>query len=628
MNEEEIQVLPLSYHQYAFQYLHKALHEKIHFVLIDKHRLRRRKLFLKKFKPGQLIDSDLAWQFARNLLDEYDNEMRQILSKRSSAFWLHVYRRIGVHLSSDHENKTDAVTLALVRNIAELAIQKHGGLENKREFADSSLISPNIVLGGWMKKGFEKHGSTKAEGKKLFRGYSKLLKQERAIVIRNFGKKDLLGIYEIEGISYQYWRLTALLRSLGKGAKIQLDDEGEWHYLQNAEMGKLIESIDRRNVSQNTFSSLLGVWVDYELLVDVGVERQTRSEENKQDAAVFFPVYNVHRNDSSDFFKLLGAHVPKGSIMNFNPYYFYITNFFEAHAFMKPKFKMRHGFDFQIFLHSLAALSSFSILPQRALYSETKSEREAIVLSSHMQTLTRGYHLFPGTLLDFCHRLKERISMQFHQEYRIEELLGVLNSITLNQQRQGMISLWSGGPKSLIIPGDNMQLLDLTSLPSVLETLFLFMSDRVGTSGTVFERLFRDALTRRGFSVDHGKKYSLTDEERELDAGVLINDCLYLFECVSVERPLDYEIGKPETIKNRVERLRCKIEQAATLQVFFEKNPAGTNYDYSNVQKIEHFVVSPFIEWIWGTDAKLWTESGLPRLISPEEAFTMLNNIN
>jgi hypothetical protein len=232
----------LPYHQPAFGLLMRIFADEIRYVLIRKFAEFRGKKFLARFPPNQVIESEVAWNVAREILDDIDKEMRNLVSRRSVAYWLHIYRRIGVFLSPDHEDKTDHITVGLVRQIAELAVQKHGLRAAPNEFGLSHKLRPNLILGGWMKKGLKSLG-----GERIFREYSTILKANANWVIRDFSKRDFINIYALEGASYQYWRLTALLRSRGKGARIIVDDTGDWDYVPDLALNKLIVSVDKRN---------------------------------------------------------------------------------------------------------------------------------------------------------------------------------------------------------------------------------------------------------------------------------------------------------------------------------------------------------------------------------------------
>ena len=101
---------------------------------------------------------------------------------------------------------------------------------------------------------------------------------------------------------------------------------------------------------------------------------------------------------------------------------------------------------------------------------------------------------------------------------------------------------------------------------------------------------------------------------------------MHLFECVAIERPLDYEIGRPKTLAGRQHRLSQKLDQANSLKAFVSNNPAGRNYDFSRATKFVSAVVSPFVEWIWDTWPNLWMDRDTPRILSPEEAFLHLGS--
>jgi hypothetical protein len=99
---------------------------------------------------------------------------------------------------------------------------------------------------------------------------------------------------------------------------------------------------------------------------------------------------------------------------------------------------------------------------------------------------------------------------------------------------------------------------------------------------------------------------------------------MYLFECVSIERPLDYEVGRPKTMAVRQGRLSQKLEQAKSLHAFVSKNPSGRNYDFSGAKEFVWAVVSPFVEWIWHLGPELWIDSKHPRILALQEAFSLL----
>lgn len=210
-------------------------------------------------------------------------------------------------------------------------------------------------------------------------------------------------------------------------------------------------------------------------------------------------------------------------------------------------------------------------------------------------------------------------------QFSDDELNRAIAFLKLNADSQSMISLWSGGPRHLILPFKlGHVIVDLHPIPIILQNLFFRVQHNRGARGILFEEEFRKALSDTGHSVKSGKLYSINDEHRELDAGVTAGNKLVLFECVSVARRLDYEIGNPVTIKERCDRLDTKIDQVLSLIEFVKRCPKGRNYSFDPITKIEGYVVSPFHEWIWDTTDRYWV-NGRPRILSASEALELLN---
>jgi hypothetical protein len=99
---------------------------------------------------------------------------------------------------------------------------------------------------------------------------------------------------------------------------------------------------------------------------------------------------------------------------------------------------------------------------------------------------------------------------------------------------------------------------------------------------------------------------------------------MWIIECHSMWRPLNFEIGAVATINLRIERFTTKLEQAASIRAELEAAPVGKNYDVSWASRIEHCVVSPFAEWIWTEEAELWLDHETPRVLSLSELFEVL----
>ena len=266
------------------------------------------------------------------------------------------------------------------------------------------------------------------------------------------------------------------------------------------------------------------------------------------------------------------------------------------------------------------------------LLSEIKFDgNDEIDLSSILRTLLsilqHGYRVMNITgdknVSGMCRNIQRLLNIAIPED--------VANSIhlklTLSADKQSQISLWSGGPQHVLVPvSDNHHAVILQGIPQLLSTLFYKTAHEQTEKGSVFEEAFRQGIGELGFAVEHGELKSLGGLCRELDAGVIKGEKMYLFECVSIERPMDYEIGNPKTFEVRKDRLEKKIDQALSLAEFLRLNPSGANYDYSRVRQFEGLVVSPFVEWLWDKSERLWVSDSLPRVVSAEEALKFLQN--
>jgi hypothetical protein len=615
--------LSMQYHQHVFSYLAKIFKIPVQQALYHNFAEFRGQQLLARLPTGKILHGEDVWIEVRGVLDNIDNEMRKIASRRSVAYWLHIYRRIGVFLSPEHESKTDHITIGLVRQIAEMAMQKYGLQNTKKEFGRSDQLSPNLILGGWMKRGLKSLGGKGKNGELFFQKCAALLRSNPSWVIRDFSKRDFIDVYALEGAAYQYWRITALLRSLGKGEKIIMDATGDWNYVPDPVMRSLIISIDKRNEKYGPFSSLIGVWIDKECIMQS--DASASSEICNQLDTVIFPIYNTQRVNIPGGIDFGGWQFQSDSRTNFLPLCINLKIFFEHHKFMLNVFSEKRGYNFELLICVLVGLSSLTIFPNHGLNSNNADEQKRVMRDAILQTLTRGYHIFLVPESSFPEMLIERMSLIFSKDFDRSKVQAVVASLTLNQQLQDKIALWSNGPKSVIIPVDSFCVVDLVSVPAILQSIFVFMKDHVGKRGAVFEKLFKEALISRGFEPKSGELIANNEMKRELDAGVIVGNRMYLFECVSIERPLDYEIANPMTIKGRQQRLSNKLDQAKSLHEFVSNNPSGKNYDFSDIAEFVWIVVSPFVEWIWGDGTELWLDQQTPRILSPEEVFLLLD---
>jgi hypothetical protein len=621
-NEEDEEPLPpslinLEYTQIPFAFLEAKLADRLEEALTQRPTSIRSKFLLAKLPTNTELQADVVWPVARELLDVLEAEMESVLKRHSVFFWLHVYRRIGVMLSPSHEDKTDERTVALVREIVELAIIKHGKAVEAWEFAKSDTIGVDRILGG-----FYSEARASASGPDLDDIFGLIedgFRKRPALVIQDFSEDDFVGIYYVEGIAYQYWRVTALMRTLGKGGRLKIGVDGDWRWVGPDELEFLIRSIDERTDSVPFQFSLVGVWFD-ETKSDKGTERLN--------AVLVCPRYNVERASVADFLsRLLGINIAVDAVTNFLPGLLDLQVYLKAHEFLSAPFKKVHGFTLEGLISTLWATGSMLMLPDELIFDRKLNEEKQCYAANLLNLLQRGYKtLKVPDDATAAEGLVERMKlMKWPLEVPVAEVQAVIRKLTLTPDVQNSIGLWSRGPRFLYIPAAHNHIaVDLQGIPAILATLFFRVAHNQSARGTIFEEEFKSALSARGYKLHSGELYTLNGSSRELDAAVRIGDSLLIFECVSVERPLDYEIGNPSTFSARQDRLDAKVTQALSLAEFLQANPKGKNYDFTGVEKFKPYVVSPFVEWIWNRSERLWLEDGTPRILSAWEAIRLL----
>jgi hypothetical protein len=152
--------------------------------------------------------------------------------------------------------------------------------------------------------------------------------------------------------------------------------------------------------------------------------------------------------------------------------------------------------------------------------------------------------------------------------------------------------------------------------------MFTGIRDEGKSRGEIFESTVRESITKsfevRGFKLGPRKLYK---------DGVLVDEVDLMLrkdQRVYVWLPLNFEIGDEVTIKNRIEQINKKIDQAQQTCLYLASRRVGSNYDFSDVEEFVPIVVSPFIEWLPNTSRQYWISKDHPRVMSVDELMRYL----
>jgi hypothetical protein len=206
------------YHSVVFRELIEQQRSNIRDVL-HLHPLKlRREILLPQISAENWSSGETPWLIFEGYLKTIEARMASILSRHSVFFWIHLYRRLGVMLSPEHDDKIDPNTVALVRQIVEMAITKYGSLEQANDVAYSDNVKFQEVLGGHYRRTWMR---SKKQADPML-GFQ-ILRKAPQWVATKFNAADLVDVFAVEGYGYEYWRTTAVMRALGNRTACRRD---------------------------------------------------------------------------------------------------------------------------------------------------------------------------------------------------------------------------------------------------------------------------------------------------------------------------------------------------------------------------------------------------------------------
>lgn len=563
---------------------------------------------------------DPAWQVFRAYLNKLEDALASVVRRHSPSFWIHLHRRLRPMLADNGESKTDDTTVALVRRIAELAYAKHGDIARTDDLGPILQTRLESFLDGAWYEGTAYALRSKLKAKRLYQ----TIKWSKQVVMTDFRVDDLLDVFGIEGLCYEYWWASAQMRSIGKGAIVKWDSAKtpSLRYNDAGVHPLCFDLYDERNSSKAGFYTRLGTWLD-----SAGPpEKIDASSADQIHFAQLTPnpmaqEYPVWRPDKAAFGRGYGA-------TNFGIGTFSLAKFLEQNAFMAESFAKKHGVALEAVAFAIWAASFFAVFTGVTSHLRSMDQGMTRTLMNWQNLQWRGYTMVG---LDQSQLAEESVwfakVLGHPQTFSVEDVRRGLDFITLGAVAQRNIGLWSGGKRPILIPAVGGLMIDLAAIVPFLYTIFFGLKKVDNVGGQTFEDSIRAASRLRKLDVClQGIIRWPTGNPREVDLGIRTGNRLTAIECFSYELPLDFEVGKPSVFEKRKEFLIKKIAQAKTLAERMRLEPKGTNFDVSWAEEIDWRVVSPFVEFAWEIDETFFDERGLPRVLQAEELLDFLTD--
>jgi len=540
---------------------------------------------------------------ARPLLLAYitsvENELKRIIGKNSLAYWLHLYRRLYPGPIGENE---DPATIGIIRGVMEAAIQKHAKFDSCNRIGVIGDIPVSKVLNGiLMSQDF------------LFER-EHLLLSDKQLVLTNFSTNELRQFYNVERLAYEIWRSSAMLRIIGKGAPIVVEDFEYCVYdVRSEELDKLVTIFDARDRIDRSLLSSTGVVFNYEttILEDQGI--------------IFLPFYNLGKRSIGDLeslfdiFKIWFTENSKANPLNFIWLPFALRQFRNSHAPFADAF--RNKFDVSLD----AVLAVVAALWQRIFFIWLNEENKMVIINYWQRAYEGPYSRdyvneeiqgFLFTALDLLGLSRDQVDEG--------EISKAIKFWELTNNTRAIIDLAYAGPHSIFLPyGKDRLFIDYAGIFRRFYHLFLDVNiPDQNFKGEALEELIRGAksiLPIKGCKAYDGSK-------KQIDAAFEINDRLLIVECKAIGKSVGFTRGDPKSIQFRNCIVNDVLEQVDEKARWLSLHPVGTNYDVRNFKDILPIAVTPFVEYIPSLSSRYWLTNDLPRVMTPNELKVSLEN--
>jgi hypothetical protein len=523
----------LFYHSYTFPYLMAKWHQEIGRRIKDVPNALREQELVPYLAPLGETSGYQAWQVFRTYLDRLEDRVAEIVRRHSPSFWFHLHRRIRPMLAEIHESKTDDTTVALVRNIAELAYGKYGQLDRTDDLGPINKTRLETFLDGAWYEATAHALESKLKAKQLYQK----IKGTKQVVMTDFRVSDLCDAFGVEGLCYEYWWASAAARAIGKGSIVKWDatKSPPLRYKDSGVFPGCFDFYDQRNYETKGFYTRLGTWLDKP-------DRAEKVDASRRDQIHFAQLtpnpsngeYPVWNSRTRSFSRGYGA-------TNFDVGTFSLAAFKNENNFMSEPFKRRHGIDLDVVLFAIWAASFFAVYTGNTSHLSTEKARLDRTMQNLGNLLFRGYSMVALNLEQFT---QEAVwwanALQHEQTLSVDEVQEGVKFITLSETTQKNIGLWSGGKRPIVIPSMDGLMIDLAAIIPFLYTIFFGLRKVPQVGGETFEQSVRTALRRRNFDVCLQGNYGMTTRSLHMRAFGFITTPMSRssLTCATVQSPM------------------------------------------------------------------------------------------
>lgn len=580
MSDEKIYI---DYYKQAFL--------KFHIELNNMGMLRQLYLYERRIFWKQIPYGVYKYEQAILILEKYskqiENKIKEIVSKKSFLYWIHVYRRIAPEEPINGATKNEIMH---TRRIMEISFQKYGMQKFCSHIARSKKIEISKIFNGLL----------------LTPDYSlerKMVEQAPdMLVLTDFTVMELKEIYDLEKLCYEINLINKAIRIIGKGCLLNYQKDINWYNFSSTDaLDKLMTIYDKRINDNGINSSYLGVYY-------------ANYVKEKTENYCFFPIYNVGDN-SFDLFKELFHSLYDMEftcLINDSPNFIFhgfdIKSYYLSHKEASKSFYETNKISFEAIL--VVIYFFFSVI-------FSKFDKPEFLLNY----LFRGYSINSKT--DIL-RLLDKNKKQISKKIGISDISisrndfdEAISYLTFTDTKKSLLDL---NYCSLYYPFyevENNLLIDFSWIFKTFLTLFfrLKMNDQ-NFKGTILENV----IATEDSIIPTSKITALDETSHQIDYSFMKDDVLYILECKVVSMSLDYERGVKKAVEYRtsdvVERALDEVDIKAKWLI---EHKEILNKYAPSAKYIVPIGVSAFIEYIPSFDKKYWLNDEIPRVLLPKE---------
>lgn len=590
----------IEYHHLLFPYIYNDIGN------IDKYRHKEAEEIVKFYTSVYEVKSPMSKlegiKFINELQSRIEVEMKNIISKKGIYYWFHLYRRIGVERSF----KESKQTLWLYRNIMECAFLKYG----------KNTCGDELIL---VKK------NSKQDIKKIASGLYfeaieyfqiELSNKFNGIYLGNFNTKDLIEIYKLERLAYEFWYTTACKRRLYKDGSLFIKNN-EYYVLNDSITENLIKFYDNRKSSFEDISATYGV-----LLNDVN--------KNNFKGTTLVPKYNIEKLSTSEYpyqviFKLPLEYYNTSTEEPFFPNFLWLpfdfNYYYIAHDFLKSSFQKQFSYSLESFVTTL-----YLIIIQAIIFCQTS--KNSSVGKDLMQRAYRhmtSKEKYIQNLIDLSKDIKLPALNDYILEY--DEVSKIFKDLSVDSNEKINMSLTTLGPRKLFIPTfENGFIVDYASINFILQSHMHFIKENEDKKGHLFEDAIIQRLEKNNLQLWECKKILKHKDKtsKEIDISFCYKNVLYIGELKSNKMSMAFFEGDDNALEFRKKKLTKALNEVEEKAKWLLNHKEGKNYKIpETVNVIIPIIVSPFAEYIWTLEEELWINKTTPRICIASDLYKL-----